>query len=64
MSTVSGDSPLVGPRGEQRARGLFRSLRESLARAAGTPMAVSQTERAIRLAEALRAELLAGRHRP
>jgi len=61
MSSVVGDSPVLEPRGEQRARGLFRSLRESLARAAEAPMDVSHTERAIRLAETLRAELLGGR---
>jgi hypothetical protein len=46
---------------ESRLRTLFSSLRHSLSRAAAAPLELSHTERAIRLAESLRAELMRGR---
>jgi len=64
MSSVMGNSPILEPRNEQRARSLFQSLRESLARAAEAPLEMSHTEQAIRLAETLRAQLLGRRRTP
>jgi hypothetical protein len=50
--------------GPSRVRALFRDLCASLTRAADAPLDVSHTEDAIRLAQALRAELLAGERAP
>lgn len=45
---------------ESRVRSLFSHLRESLSQAAAAPLELSHTEQAIRLAQSLRAELIAG----
>lgn len=45
---------------ESRVRSLFRRLRASLSKAAAAPLDLSHTEQAIRDAERLRAELIAG----
>jgi len=45
---------------ESRVRSLLGLLRESLSRAASTPLELSHTEQAIQLAQSLRAELIAG----
>jgi len=61
MSAI--DAGMAGESGESResrVRSLFGHLRESLSRAASTPLELSHTEQAIQLAQSLRAELIAG----
>ena len=61
MSTMDFPHPMGASR-ERRMRALLASLRRSLTKAADSPLELSHTERAVRLAQALRAELLAGEH--